>query len=278
MPEDGEGAAVVGRPVKQPHELRLGALCREAEVALFRERGIHRGERDLEQIERRIVLEAPRPEGPCDAGTKSDRIGKAERGVIAQSELGERCEVAVRIRAEEVVAVRRCGRERPRFGERRPEPRLTYVLLQARRRAQHAHAGPAPGSIDVVGQRHDEARPVVFDAKPAAEPLERRVERVEARPLGAKASVLVARTGSLLDARKVEERLCQLVLLGALAAFYLLPRLGEVRDVVAEPGVRGADRVEHPARAALDLRRNHRSALRTTRATWTTPGFRSPAA
>ena len=96
-----------------------------------------------------------------------------------------------------------------------------------------------------------------------AQAFERRVERVEARPLGAEAAVLVAGAVALLHAREVEERRGQVVG-GALAAVDLLPRLDVVWDVVAEADFVRADRVEHPAGAAVDpCPGSPQSALRT---------------
>ena len=120
------------------------------------------------------------------------------------------------------------------------------------------------------------------DRKPGAlgsvlppESLEGRVERIEARPLGTKASVLVAPAATLFHSGEVKEPVSQLVADGALAPLELLPRLGAVGHVVAEADLGRADRVEHPPCTALDPFRNHRSALRTTRARWTAAGFRS---
>src|SRR5262249_59681454 len=87
--------------------------------------------------------------------------------------------------------------------------------------------------------------------------------------------VLVARSVPLLDAGQVEERLCEVVPVGSLAALDLLPRLGAVRHVVPEAEVAGADRVEHPAGPLLDSVRDHRKTPRATRAAWTSPGLRS---
>jgi hypothetical protein len=54
----------------------------------------------------------------------------------------------------------------------------------------------------------------------------------------------------------MEERVRELVARGALAPTGGLPRLGVVRKLVAEGGVPGAERVQHPAGAALDGRRD----------------------
>ena len=70
----------------------------------------------------------------------------------------------------------------------------------------------------------------------------------------------------LFDARQVEERLGEVVSHGALAALDLVPGRGVVRHVVAEAEVMRADRLEDPACATLVPLRDHRTALRTTRA------------
>ena len=111
VPEDGECSAVLGRPVEQSHELGLGAFCRQSEVALIRERGVHRGERNLDEVEWLIPLEAPRPERAGDPGAKADRIRKPERRVVAKPRGREGGEIPVRVHAEVVVAVS-CDRAR----------------------------------------------------------------------------------------------------------------------------------------------------------------------
>ena len=126
-----------------------------------------------------------------------------------------------------------------------------------------------------MGER-DAERPVA-DAEPPAQALERRVERVEPRPFRAEAPVLVARAVPLLHARKMEEAGGDVVA-GQFAALELLPRLRVIGDVVAEAELGRADRVEHPARAALDLLGNHLTTLRATRARWTSAGFGSSTA
>src|SRR3954471_8207403 len=101
------------------------------------------------------------------------------------------------------------------------------------------------------------------------------MEGIQTSPLGAKAAVLVARTVSLLDAGEMEEAVRELVADRPLASMDLLPGCGVVRQVVTEAEFRRADRVEHPARTSFDDGRDHRSALRTTRARCTAPGFGS---
>src|SRR6185312_7428473 len=113
------------------------------------------------------------------------------------------------------------------------------------------------------------------DAEPLPQTLEWWIEWIQARPLGAKAAVLVTRAVPLLDAGKMEEAVREVVANGSLAAIDLLLGGGVVRQVVAEAELGRADRVEHPARTSFDDGRNHRSALRTTRARCTAPGFGS---
>ena len=111
MPEDGKCSAVLGGPVEQSHELGLGALCRQPDVALFRERGVHRRERDLDELEWLVPLEAPRSERARDPGAKADRIRKSECRVVAKPRGRDGCEIPVRVHAEVVVAVS-CDRAR----------------------------------------------------------------------------------------------------------------------------------------------------------------------
>src|SRR6476659_141071 len=147
-----------------------------------------------------------------------------------------------------------------------------HVALEPARRAAQPDASPAPRVVHVVRQGDGER--AVDDTELRAKQFERRVERVEARPFGAEAPVLVARPVPLLDTRKMEEAGCEVVL-RELAAVDLLPGGCVVRDVVAQSQVHRADRVEHPARTCFDLRRDHVTALRTTRARCTSAGFGS---
>jgi len=87
--------------------------------------------------------------------------------------------------------------------------------------------------------------------------------------------VLVTRAIALLDPRKVEERLGQLVAFRPLAALDLLPGRLAVGQVVAEANLARTDRVQDPAGAALDRRGDQRRTLLTSRAAWTRAGFRS---
>ena len=199
------------------------------------------------------------------------RAGRAAAAFLRQDLL----EAPVGIRAAQ--AVQRHGREPCRLTHRGAEPRVANVLLQPCGRTAQADARPAPRRVDVVRERDREARSIVSrgDAELSPQTLERRIERIQAGPLGAKAAVLVAGTVSLLDAGKMEEAVGEVVADRSLAAIDLLPGSGVVRQVVAEAELGRADRVEHPARTSFDDGRNHRSALRTTRARCTAPGFGS---
>jgi hypothetical protein len=114
-----------------------------------------------------------------------------------------------------------------------------------------------------------------IELQAAAQAIERRIERVERGRRGAKAIVFVACPVALLDAREVEERRGELVALRALPALDLRPGRFVVRQVVAEPDVSRADRVENPARAPFDSLRNQRNTLLASLAAWTSPGLGS---
>jgi len=291
VPEDRERSAVRRRPVEQRVQPWLGALRRQAEVALLRQRGVHRCERDLEHVGRRFVFEVPGVERPREAGAKPDRVREAERRVVAERQLRH---IPVRVAAEVVVAVAgdgpgkglelrlllgearrivggrvaavqpdlgaglpqcldelrpelvvRLGRravvrivvsreheergtlravapllrddlletpvrvgaahtvhgrrdERGGLAERRRKPNAQHVPLQPRGRPAHADARPAPRVVDVV--REGDAERAVGEAELRAQPLQRRVERIETRPLGPKTAVLVVRARALFDA------------------------------------------------------------------------------
>jgi len=102
MPEDRERSAVLRRPVEQLRELRLGALRRQAQIALLRQRRVHRRERDLQNVGRCVAVEVPRVEWPRDAGPEADRVGKPQRRVVPEGQLGD---VSMRVGAQVVVAV-----------------------------------------------------------------------------------------------------------------------------------------------------------------------------
>src|SRR5690348_18026388 len=88
------------------------------------------------------------------------------------------------------------------------------------------------------------------------------MQRIQARPGSEEAPVLVAPGTALLHAREMEKRLRDVVARRSLTARERFPCVGAVRNVVAEPEVVRSDRIEHPPRAPLDLRRGHG---RTTR-------------
>jgi hypothetical protein len=105
MPEDGKCPAVLGGPVEESHQLRLGSLGRQSEVTLFRERCIHCRERDLDEVEWLVAFEVPWLERAGDPGAEADRIREAQRRVVAKPGRRERDEIPVWIQAEVVVAV-----------------------------------------------------------------------------------------------------------------------------------------------------------------------------
>src|SRR5439155_7293658 len=159
----------------------------------------------------------------------------------------------------------------------RSEAGVPDVLLQPRSCTAQADPRPAPRCVDVVGQRDREPRSArVDDAELATQSLQRRIERIEIRPLGTEAAVLVPRAGiPLLDPREVEEAFGNVVPLGAFAALDSLPRVCVVWQIVTEADIGCPDRIQHPPGTTLDRRGNHRSALRRTRARWTARGFGS---
>ena len=105
-----------------------------------------------------------------------------------------------------------------------------------------------------------------LQAELPAQALERRVERVEAGGRGREPAVLVARSFQLLETSQVKERLGEIVAVGAFTSVDLLPRSLLVGNVVAEAQVVAAERVEYPAGAPFDGRRDQRSAALRTRA------------
>src|SRR6266540_6028746 len=135
----------------------------------------------------------------------------------------------------------------------------------------HADWRPAPRGVDVVRQRDDEALRRLH-TELLAQTLERRIERLEVRPLRGETVVLVRWEVEFLDTREMEECLGEVIAFRPLASVDPVPRGGVVRHVVAEAEVGRADGVEYPPRTPLDGRRDHRRALRTTRARWTKPG------
>src|SRR5215208_605222 len=190
-------------------------------------------------------------------------------------------EAPVRIGAAQAVDgdARKCAR----FPQRRATTACERVRLEPGGRPAHADRRPAPGCVDIVSERDGEARTsparrLYPEASP--QPFQRGIEWVEARSGGCEPPVPVAGPGSLLDAREVEERVGDLVVLRALAAFDLLPRLRPVWKVDAELEIARAERVEHPTRATLDCRgcSHEPNAPITYRTTLTRPGLGSSTA
>src|SRR5919204_1266990 len=354
--------------------MRPGASRRETEITPLRERDVHRRERHLHEMHRRIAVHVPRTEWTREPGAKTERVGKAERRVVPQVGVFDIAQVPVRIDAKVVVALsgharaeptqnaefaldlrwivgrgvramepdlgaafrelvdeappqslvglRRCAvvrvavsrkheeraagrtapsrpvddlaeapvRIRPKHPmdrrKREPDPfahcsahtAVQQVVLCTCRSAAKADARPPPRSVDVVGQRDPEpgAVPALrFDTEPRAETFERRVERIEHGPRSAEATVLVARSADLLQAREMEERIGEVVALWPFEPFDRIPRILAIRHVVAEADLRRADRVEDPARPPLDSFGDQLSAALAKRAAWTNAGFGS---
>src|SRR5207245_5336005 len=187
-------------------------------------------------------LDEPRPESAVFLGS-----GTVVRVVVARDHVERRTarnatafvrddllEPPVRIGAAAEMDRRR--RKAGGFAHCRPEPRMPNVLLQSRGGASETDAGPAPGRVDVVGQGDGETGfRVGGNAKSPAQPFQGRIERVEARPLGAEAPMLVARARVLLlDPRQVEEALGEVIALRTLPTGDSLPRVRVVGHVVLE--------------------------------------------
>jgi hypothetical protein len=161
-------------------------------------------------------------------------------------------EAPVRVALAELVE--RHAREPARFVQRGTGLAREHVSLEARGSAEHADARPAPRHIDVVRQRDHEAGAAVprsLHAELAAQPLERRIERVEAGRRREETPMAVAGRADLLDPGEMEEGGGEVVSFGQLAALDLLPGLGPVWQVVAEGKTPRPERVENPASPGL---------------------------
>ncbi len=117
-----------------------------------------------------------------------------------------------------------------------------------------------------------------LEPEPAPEPLERRVERVEAGRRGREAAVLVPRAVELLDAGEVEERLCEVVAVRPLSPVHLLPGRGHVGEVVPSssslpPIVSSTQRARRSTLSGISGRGSGRRGRRTR-----LPGRRSSSA
>src|SRR5213592_1932973 len=201
---------------------------------------------------------------------------ESRRGARSPLVAQDAVEAPVRVGAADLVH-RRAGKP-AQLAKSGTDAAGAEVALGTRSCSLHAATRPLPGDVDVVRERDGEPRPAPpwrLDPQASTQPLHGRIEWIEARRRRPEAVVLVPRPVQLFEAGEVEERLRQVVAAGPLAAVDLLPRLGAVRHVVAEPEVAGADRVEHPAGPSLDELRNHRKTPRATRAAWTRPGLRS---
>src|SRR5215218_3615160 len=152
-------------------------------------------------------------------------------------------EAPVRVGAPDPVHRRDC--ERARLGDRGSEPAPADRLLDPRDSAAQTDPAPPPGHVDVVREGDGEAGAAPsrrLDAEPCPQALERRVERIERGPVGQEPAVLIEprrlpRPLRLLDPRKVEERVGELVAGRALAGADTLPRLGRIRKLLSEADV-----------------------------------------
>jgi hypothetical protein len=150
VPENRETATVLGRPIEQSQHPRLGGRGRQPSVPLLGQRRIHHREWHLDQIGGLVPRDIPHPEWMCDPGTEAEGVWKAERGVIAEADVGERHEIPVRIGAEVVVAV---PEERPvQLREKGALPREAVEVLGGEIAAVEADLGPC------AGERLDELR------------------------------------------------------------------------------------------------------------------------
>src|SRR5215471_11445343 len=104
VPEDGEAASVLGRPLDQPQEVTLRLPRRKVEVPLL-EGHVHVREGNLDQVEGAAGLVVPGPERMGEAGAEADRIREAEGGVVPEAGGCNRLEVAGRIDAQVVIAL-----------------------------------------------------------------------------------------------------------------------------------------------------------------------------
>ncbi len=196
---------------------------------------------------------------------KNEEDGLSTAGAL---ELDDVLEAPVRIGTAKLVE--RNAREPPSLAPRLARVTRKHGALQAARTAADPLPRPAPRDVDVVAQRYGEpgaAAPMGrLDPERAPQALERGVERVEARSGGGKPAVCIPRAAPLLEARQMEERDGYVVALRLYALRDLLPGALVVGNVVAEAELCRPDRVEHPPRPALDLRRDHRRIAFPTRA------------
>src|SRR5262249_13488681 len=153
-------------------------------------------------------LDEPRPQPlvllGCAAVELVRVVGEQEerrRGTGTALVLEDPVEAPVRVGSANLVHGR--SGQAAELAHARSDASVREVALRARGRSLDASARPLPGHVDVVGQRDDEAGAAParrLETEARAQPLERRVERVEARRSGPEAIVLVTRPVSLLDA------------------------------------------------------------------------------
>ena len=183
---------------------------------------------------------------------------------------GDLRETPVGIGAAELV--QRHAREPARLVHGLAGATRERMTLQPRGRAAHADPRPAPGDVDVVRERDGEPRAPVerrLGAELPAQPLERRIERVETRGSGEEASVPVELGPPLLDPRQVEEARRERRLLAAArrARRPPTPRRGTGTSSPRRTSGR-SHHVEHPARPLLDRSGDRHGASVVRQADW----------
>ena len=191
-------------------------------------------------------------------------------------ELGDAGEAPVGITAAE--AVHRDGRQAAGLAKRVPPGAGARAGGEAAYRVPNAPTRPAPGPVDVVGERDREAGAAPagrLDPQTRAQPLQRRVERVEGRGGGRETAMAVALPAALLEPGQMPEGAGELVALGALSPLDLRPGAGVVGHLLADGELAGAERVEHPAGPRLGVGGDHGIARRTTRPRFVSAGRRS---
>ena len=212
------------------------------------------------------------------AGEEEERR-RGARGSARRREL-PRSASSGRSRAAGGAASRRAPA--PRGAPPSRDPRED-VRLQARSGPAHAEPCPAPGHVDVVRQGDREARTAPagrLEPEAAPEPLDRRIEGVEARRRGRRSA----------RARRAGRRAPRCGRGGRTPpparrrrAARLAPpaptRRGVVGEVVGRARARGHRSCPAPSgRGASTLARYQRTRLRTTRAAYTAAGRRSSSA
>ena len=96
---------MLGGPGDQVEEPPLGRSRREPEIPGRAEGHVHRRKRDLNEVERTLLLEAPGPEGLGDPGPEAGSFGVAERGVVGEAQPLEHGQIDVRVDPQVVKAL-----------------------------------------------------------------------------------------------------------------------------------------------------------------------------